>query len=133
MILVDSSVWIDYFNGQPTEAANYLDKAPGSENLVVGDIVLTEGLQDFKHDKDFNTAKNLLTSLDVLPLLKQDIAIKSTQNFRHLRKRRLTVRKTIDVIIATYCIKNEITLLQADKDFHPFAEHLRLSLLPNTM
>ncbi len=133
MILVDSSVWIDYFNGRPTDATNCLDKALGYESLVIGDIVLTEVLQGFKHDKDFDTAKSLLTSLEVLPLLNKDIAIKSAQNFRLLRKRGVTVRKTIDVIIATYCIENQIALLQADKDFLPFAEHLGLRLLPNTM
>ena len=133
MILVDSSVWIDYFNGQPTEAVNYLDRALGLEKLIIGDIILTEVLQGFKHDKDFDTAKGLLTSLDVHPLLSQNVAIQSAENFRFLRKRGMTVRKTIDVIIATYCIENQITLLHSDKDFLPFAELLGLRLLPNSM
>ncbi len=133
MILVDSSVWIDYFNGQLTEATNFLDKALGMEKLITGDIILTEVLQGFKHEKDFDTAKNLLTSFDVQTLINQDLSIKSAENFRLLRKRGVTVRKTIDVIIATYCIEHQITLLQSDKDFTPFAEHLGLRLLPNSM
>ena len=87
MILVDSSVWIDYFNGQPTEAANFLDRSLGVENLVIGDIILTEVLQGFKRDKDFDTAKNLLTSFEVHPIVNQELAIKSADNFRLLRKR----------------------------------------------
>jgi predicted nucleic acid-binding protein len=133
MIFVDSSVWIDYFNGQPTEAANFLDGSLGVENLVIGDIVLTEVLQGFKRDKDFDTAKNLLTSFEVHPIVNQELAIKSADNFRLLRKRGVTVRKTIDVIIATYCIENQITLLQSDKDFVPFSEHLGLRLLPDSL
>ena len=133
MILVDSSVWIDYFNGQQTEASNYLDAALGQADFIIGDIVLTEVLQGFKHDKDFDTAKSLLTSLDVHQLLDSSIAIKSAENFRFLRRKGLTVRKTVDVIIATYCIENQITLLQSDKDFLPFSEHLGLRLLPTSM
>ena len=133
MIFVDSSVWIDYFNGQPTEAANFLDRSLGVENLVIGDIVYTEVLQGFKRDKDFDTAKNLLTSFEVHPIVNQELAIKSADNFRLLRKRGVTVRKTIDVIIATYCIENQITLLQSDKDFVPFSEYLGLRLLPNSI
>lgn len=133
MILVDSSVWIDYFNGQPTEAANFLDRFLGVENLVIGDIILTEVLQGFKRDKDFDTAKNLLTSFEVHPIINQELAIKSADNFRLLRKRGVTVRKTIGVLIATYCIENQIILLQSDKDFVPFSEYLGLRMLPNSM
>ena len=133
MILVDSSVWIDYFNGNLTEATEYLEAILGIENLIIGDLILTEVLQGFKSDKDFAMAKNLLTSFDVHNLLDQDIAIKSADNFRILRKKGLTVRKTIDVIIATYCIEHRISLLQADKDFTPFASHLGLKILPKSM
>lgn len=130
MILVDSSVWIDYFNGQHTAATDFLDQALGQSDLIIGDLILTEVLQGFKQDKDFNIATTLLSSLDIHSLLGQNIAIKSAENFRFLRKRGITVRKTIDVIIATYCIENQINLLQSDRDFQPFAEHLDLKLLP---
>lgn len=130
MILVDSSVWIDYFNGQNTDASEYLDSALGNEQLLIGDLILTEVLQGFKSEKDFNTAKTLLSSLEVVNLSNQHLAIKSAENFRALRKIGLTVRKTIDVVIATYCIEKNITLLQSDKDFLPFSQHLGLKVLP---
>ena len=133
MILVDSSVWIDYFNGQNTEQTDYLDNALGNKSIIMGDIILTEVLQGFKHDKDFDIAKSLLTSLDVHRLLDENIAIKSANNFRLLRKRGVTVRKTIDVIIATYCIEHNISLLQTDKDFLPFSEHMGLRILLSSM
>lgn len=130
MILVDSSVWIDYFNDQKTDASEYLDSVLGKEYLLIGDLILTEVLQGFKSEKDFNTAKKLLTSLEVVDLSNQHLAIKSAENFRALRKIGLTVRKTIDVVIATHCIEKNITLLQSDKDFLPFSEHLGLKILP---
>ncbi len=133
MILVDSSVWIDYFNGRSTETTEYLEAALGNEELIIGDLILTEVLQGFKSDKDFDTAKDLLSSFDIHNLLNQTIAVKSANNFRMLRKKCLTVRKTIDVIIATYCIEHGIYLLQADKDFVPFVNHLGLRILPKSV
>ena len=133
LILVDSSVWIDYFNGNSTEATEYLEVSLGKEDLIIGDLILTEVLQGFRGDKDFDKAKELLTSFDVHSLLGEEIAVKSADNFRILRKKGLTVRKTIDVIIATYCIEHHISLLQADKDFTPFASHLGLRILPKSI
>ena len=133
MILVDSSVWIDYFNGAETAATNYLDSVLGKENVVVGDIVLAEVLQGFKSDKDYKTAKDILTSFDVHPLLGQALAIKCADNFRALRKKGITIRKTVDVIIATYCIENKAILLHNDKDFIPFKDILGLKCIPDCM
>ncbi|MDN3637663.1 PIN domain nuclease [Simiduia curdlanivorans] len=133
MILVDSSVWIDYFNGHPTKASEHLDSLLGTEHLIVGDLVLTEVLQGFKRKKDFDTAKRLLMSFDVRELSSVSLAIKSAENFRALRAKGVTVRKTIDVIIATFCIEHQVSLLQADKDFLPFQDHLGLRLLPSAM
>ncbi len=130
MIFVDSSVWIDYFNGAMTDATDHLHNALGSENLVIGDIVLTEVLQGFKRDRDFQTAKAFLTSFEVQQVLNPSSAIKSAENFRLLRSKGVTIRKTIDVIIATHCIENNLILLHSDKDFHPFTEYLGLSSLP---
>jgi len=133
LILVDSSVWIDYFNGNSTDATEYLETVLGKEVLIIGDLILTEVLQGFKSDSDFETAKDLLSSFEVHSLLGEDIAVKSASNFRILRKKGLTIRKTIDVIIATYCIEHNIVLLQSDKDFVPFASHLKLKILPKIM
>jgi predicted nucleic acid-binding protein len=131
VILVDSSVWIDYFRGLPTPEADKLDALLGSEPVVTGDLVLTEVLQGFESDRDFNQAKKLLTSLIVVDLAGQDIAIQAARNFRALRTLGVTVRKTIDTVIATRCIESGFTLLYSDRDFDPFVRHLGLrSALP---
>jgi len=83
-------------------------------------------LQGFRSDKDYKIAKEVLTSLTINELIGKDIAIKSADNFRKLRKKGITIRKTADVIIATYCIENKIPLLFTDKDFVPFVEKLKL-------
>lgn len=127
MIFVDSSVWIDYFNGNQTPETEKLDSILGASPICIGDIVLTEVLQGFRNDKDFNTAKELLSSLAIVNALNTNIALKSADNFRALRKKGITIRKTIDVIIATYCIENSVPLLHSGKDFIPFHKHLKLA------
>ncbi len=126
MIFVDSSVWVDYFNGNPTPEADRLDSLLGIEPVATGDLILAEVLQGFRNDKDYKTARNLLTSLTVFNMLNTSIAVKSADNFRLLRKKGITVRKTIDSIIATFCIEYSLPLLHSDKDFEPFHKHLRL-------
>jgi len=126
MILVDSSVWIDFFNGVENIETNKLDEMLGLEEIATGDLIITEVLQGFRSDKDYKVAKDVLTSLTVFELLGEALAIKSANNFRKLRKKGITVRKTADVIIATYCIENKISLLFSDKDFIPFVDNLRL-------
>lgn len=126
MIFVDSSVWIDYFRGIATKETDLLDELLGVEPIVIGDLVLAEVLQGFQNDRDFNQAKKLLTSLEMVQMLGQEIAIQAARNFRSLRKGGITIRKTIDTIIATYCIENELPLLHSDRDFDAFVEHLNL-------
>lgn len=126
MIFVDSSVWVDYFNGKETPKTEKLDSVLGLSPVCIDDIVLTEVLQGFRNDHDFDTAKELLCSLIIVSVLNTSIALKSADNFRVLRKKGVTVRKTIDVIIATFCIENDIPLLYSDKDFIPFHKHLSL-------
>ena len=127
MIIVDSSVWIDYFNGRDTPETNKLDRLLEIELIGIGDIILTEVLQGFRDDRDYLTAKQVLTSLTVFNMLGTKVAIKSADNFRILRKQGITVRKTNDVIIATFCIENNHSLLFADKDFLPFVNYLSLT------
>ena len=127
MIIVDSSVWIDYFNGRDTPQTNKLDRLLGIESIGIGDVILTEVLQGFRDDRDYLTAKQVLTSLTVFNMLGTKVAIKSADNFRILRKQGITVRKTNDVIIATFCIENNHSLLFADKDFLPFVNYLSLT------
>ncbi len=126
MILVDSSVWIEFFNGVENAETNKLDETLGLEEVAIGDLILTEVLQGFRNDRDYKVAKDMLTSLTIFDLLGTELAIKSANNFRKLRKKGITIRKTADVMIATYCIENKIPLLFTDKDFQPFVENLRL-------
>ena len=131
MILVDSSVWIDYFRGDASPQAEKLDSLLGTEPIATGDLILTEVLQGFVSNQDFNQAKKLLTSLVVMDLVGQEIAIKAARNFRALRELGITVRKTIDTVIATRCIESKLALLYSDRDFDSFVEHLGLkSVLP---
>ena len=131
MILVDSSVWIDYFRGSATPQAERLDALLGSEPIATGDLILTEVLQGFVSDRDFNTARKLMTSLVIVDLAGQNVAIQAARNFRALRSLGVTVRKTIDTLIATRCIVSGLPLLYSDRDFDPFVEYLGLrSALP---
>ncbi len=124
--MVDSSVWIDYFNGKECSEVIYLDAILGVKPIVIGDTILTEVLQGFKGDKEYTIAKQLLTAIPILQLSNKTLAVKSADNYRALRKRGVTVRKTIDTIIATYCIEQNIQLLFSDRDFLPFVEFLGL-------
>ncbi len=126
MILVDSSVWIDYFNGTATPETDHLDSLLGIQPICLGDLILAEVLQGFYHDKDFKTAKELLNSLTIFDLVGKEIATRSAENYRLLRTKGITVRKTVDTIIATFCIENNLPLLHSDKDFEAFHQHLKL-------
>ena len=126
MILVDSSVWIDYFNGKFTAQTGQLDRLLESEPLAVGDLILTEVLQGFADERGFRQAFKMLTSLTIVELGGAEIAIQAAENFRTLRKLGVTVRKTIDTIIATRCIESGYDLLHCDRDFDPFVQHLGL-------
>ena len=126
MILVDSSVWIDYFRGIQSPQTDRLYALLGNEPIATGDLVLAEVLQGFGSPQDFNQGKKLLTSLPIIELVGRDIAIQAANNFRTLRSLGITVRKTIDTLIATSCIEKGLALLFSDKDFDPFVEHLGL-------
>jgi len=129
LILVDSSVWIDYFKGTVTAQTERLDTLLGSEPLAIGDLILTEALQGFAGEQDFKQARKMLTSLTVVELGGQEIAIQAAKNFRALRSLGITVRKTIDTIIATRCIESGYDLLHSDRDFDPFAKLLGLRVV----
>jgi predicted nucleic acid-binding protein len=126
LILVDSSVWIDYFRGTVTVQTDKLNGLLGRQPLAIGDLILTEVLQGFSSERDFNQARKMLTSLMVVELGGQEIAIHAAKNFRALRKLGVTVHKTIDTAIATRCIESGYDLLHSDRDFDPFVRHLGL-------
>jgi predicted nucleic acid-binding protein len=118
MIVVDSGVWIDYFNGMITPQTNQLDILLSTNIIIVGDLIITEVLQGFCHDSDYSTAKNLLESLEFRDMVGKEIALVSAGYYRTLRQQGITVRKTIDMLIGSFCIVNQLPLLYADKDFN---------------
>jgi predicted nucleic acid-binding protein len=126
MIVVDSSVWIDYFTGADTLQAEKLDNTLGIKPVAIGDLILTEVLQGFRHDRDYKAARRVFEDVTIFDMLGTRVAIKSAENYRTLRKKGITVRKTVDVIIATFCIEKKLSLLFSDKDFKPFVKHLGL-------
>lgn len=126
MILVDSSVWIDFLNARETPETHWLKQALPRFPLCTADLVLAEVLQGTRTDKDFVLARDLLTTLDVVTLGGAELAIAAAANYRLLRAKGATVRKTIDTLIATYCIRANRPLLYSDRDFEPFVEHLGL-------
>ncbi|EAR20249.1 type II toxin-antitoxin system VapC family toxin [Nitrococcus mobilis] len=126
MILVDSSVWIDYFRGSSTPEADRLDALLGAEPLLVGDLILAEVLQGFTTDRDFNQARRLMASFQIIDLVGQGIAIQAARHFRMLRQCGVTIRKTVDTLIATRCIQDDFALLYSDRDFDPFVAHIGL-------
>lgn len=129
MVLVDSSVWIHYFNGKETWQTAILDQMLQQVPVYIGDLILTEVLQGFRKDSEYKKAKTVLSILPYKEMGGYELAIQSAENYRKLRKKGITVRKTIDVIIGTFCIVNNIPLLHDDKDFDPMVKHLSLKTI----
>jgi predicted nucleic acid-binding protein len=126
MIVADTSVWIDYVRGIDAPHTNILDYELLYNRVITGDIIIAEFLQGFREEKDFQEAKKIMESLEYRDFLGKEIAIQAAHNFRILRKKGITVRKTIDVIIATFCIVNGFELIHNDRDFDPMEEYLGL-------
>ncbi len=137
-ILIDSSVWIDHFRGtanRETAILHQLLSSPAglSTRLLIGDLVLLEVLQGFRHDHEFERVRNLMAQLPQVSLITPELAVQSTQHYRGLRKKGITIRKTIECIIATWCIAHHVPLLFTDKDFKPFCQHLGLINYADTL
>lgn len=126
MIVVDTSVWIDYFNGKQTGETDTLHGLLGTREIIIGDLILAEVLQGFRRDQHFKQARILLQPFHVVTMVGPRLAVRSAETYRKLRKRGVTVRKTIDVMIGTYCIENRLPLLYSDKDFDPMVKHVGL-------
>jgi len=126
VILVDSSVWINYFNGISTWQTDLLDHYLSNTPVIIGDLILTEVLRGFRSNTDFEKARNFLSALLFRQIGGYNVAIQSARNYRSLRKAGVTVRKTIDIIIATFCIIEGLTLLHDDRDFDPMVTHFSL-------
>ena len=128
MIFLDSTVLIDYFNGKNNWQVDVLDSILGRELVVIGDYVLTEVLQGFRSDKEYQKAKTILLLFPCFDIGGKEMALQSAKNYRYLRKKGVTVRKTIDSMISKFCIENKLTLLHNDKDFQTFVKHLKLKV-----
>ena len=129
MIVVDSSVWVDFFNGTKNKQTDLLDQLLGRERILIGDIILTEVLQGFRRDAEFQRARKLLEALEFQAMLGKEMALRCAKNYRKLRKAGVTVRKTIDVMIATFCIEGGHELLHSDRDFDAMEKHLGLKVV----
>jgi predicted nucleic acid-binding protein len=129
VIVVDSSVWIAYFRGLDIPCVRALDAIGNTDLILVGDVVLLELLQGARSDADAKRIERLLLRFNVIGMLDPAVAVVAAANYRRLRALGITIRKTADLIIATFCIENDHDLLHNDRDFTPFAEHLGLRTL----
>lgn len=129
MLVVDTTVWVDYFNGQVNPETEYLDHALTEELILVGDLILAETSQGFRSDKDFQQAQVALAKFEQAEMVNIQLAQQSAKQYRTLRKKGITVRKTIDCLIATFCIAENHSLLHRDADFDAFEEHLGLNVV----
>lgn len=126
MILADTSAWIDYGKGVSAPHTDLLDFELSRNRIITGDLIMAEFLQGFRQEREYLQARQLMESLEYRDLVGKHIAEAAAQNYRLLRKKGITIRKTIDVLIATYCIENEIELIHNDRDFDGLEEKLGL-------
>ncbi len=129
MLIVDTSVWVDYFNGIENSQTDYLDTVLDKTPILIGDLILTEVLQGFRHDPDFEKVRRTLTKFNQVNMVDTALAVQSARNYRFLRQKGITVRKTIDSLIATYCIEHEHELLHNNNDFDGYEKHLGLQVV----
>lgn len=130
MIVVDSSVWVDFFNGKETPHTAKLQALLGEEPLLVGDLVLCELLQGTRDEEDARALEKELRKFEIVPMLDEALAVTAARHYRQLRNKGRTVRKTVDLIIGTFCIANDHSLLHADRDFAPMESDLGLKVVP---
>jgi len=128
LILVDSSVWIDYFRGTASRKSEFLARQidDGGVEIVAGDLIVAEVLQGFRSEKQAREAVAAFDLIETVDIGGRTLAVKSARNYRLLRAKGVTVRSTIDCLIATFCIERRIRLLHDDRDYEPFARHLGL-------
>ena len=132
MIVVDSSVWIDFLIGRNVPHVRRLRSALGVDEIIVGDLMLCEVLQGLDSERAARDVEALLRRFEIVPMAGDAVAVAAVRNFRSLRRRGITVGKTIDLLIGTWCIENRRPLLHNDSDFHPMARHLGLIEVPVT-
>lgn len=128
MILVDSSVWIDYFRSADTPQVAMLDSLLGRRPIAIGDLIAAEVLQGVRDEREFRLVEKVFGAFDHVELAGYALSVSAARNYRYLLGKGITVRKTIDTIIATRCIQDNLSLLHSDADFHPHEQHLGLKV-----
>ena len=129
MIIADSSAWIDYFRGIDVPHTNKLDMALGTDEIFMGDLIVTEIMQGARTEKSITQIKDVISKMQCVNMVGQIVAYQSAANYRFLRSKGITVRKTIDMLIGTYCIISNASLIHNDVDFEPMEEHLGLKVI----
>lgn len=129
MLVVDTTVWVDYFNGIENSQTDFLNTVLDKTPILIGDLILAEVLQGFRHDPDFEKVRRALEKYLQVNMVSPALAVQSARNFRFLRQKGITVRKTIDSLIATYCIENDHELLHNDSDYDGYEKHLGLRVI----
>jgi hypothetical protein len=129
MLVVDTTVWVDYFNGVENPQTDFLHSVLDTTPVLMGDLILSEVLHGFRRDPDFEKARRTLGKFIQESMVDPVLAVQSARNFRFLRQKGVTVRKTIDSLIATFCIENDHQLLHNDSDFDGYEEHLGLRVI----
>jgi predicted nucleic acid-binding protein len=129
VIIVDTTVWIDFLRGVQNPETDWLDRQLNHQRLGLTDVILCEVLQGIPDDISFARVQRELRRFEIFDTGGADLAVAAAQNFRSLRRRGHTVRKTIDCWIATFCIRNGHALLHRDRDFDPFEQYLRLHVV----
>ena len=129
MILVDTSVWIDHLNNDSTDEVHKLRRLVGRQPILVGDLILCEILQGLRSEREAALVEHELRRFDMVSIATPELAVRAAANYRFLRAKGVTIRKTIDLLIGTFCIENNHALLHADRDFNPFQEHLGLRVV----
>jgi len=126
LILVDSSVWIEFFRAKASPQTARLESLLGTQPVAIGDLMRVEGLQGCGSDHEFQRMKRVMDPVRVVELCGRELAVQAARNYRALRTRGITVRSTLDTILATRCIEDNVPLLYSDRDFQPFVQHLGL-------
>lgn len=129
MLVVDTSVWVDYFNGVENPQTDFLNAILDKTPILIGDLILAEVLQGFRHDPDFEKVRRILGKFMQESMVNPVLAVQCARNYRFLRQKGVTVRKTIDSLIATFCIENDHELLHNDSDFDGYEKHLGLQVI----
>jgi len=129
MLVVDTSVWIDYFNGVKNPQTDFLDTILDNTQIIIGDLILAEVIQGFRYDPDFEKVRRALAKFMQESMVNPTLAVQSARNYRFLRQKGVTVRKTMDSLIATFCIENDHQFLHNDSDFDGYEEYLGLRVI----